>query len=229
MESSGTSASGPDGIPSKRATELVAESFATVWRNFWGFLRLGLILYVVFVAASLIPFVGSVVLAPVVTAAVVIAAAFGFSRDTVPAIGSIRASFSRLLPVVGGMLLYLIAIALLAVTVIGIPYAIHLMIRWSFVIHAIMLEKLSIRLAFARSTELVRGQWWRIFGCVALMGLAVMGFFVVTAGLWLGSIPLWVAFSNVGIVFTTLLYIDSRARKEGYSRSQLDAEISAYA
>ena len=90
MESLGTSASGSDGIPSKRATELVAESFATVWRNFWGFLRLNLILAVLFTAASFIPFVGSVVLAPVVAAAVVIAAAFGFSRNTVPASGPNR-------------------------------------------------------------------------------------------------------------------------------------------
>ena len=244
MESSGTSASGPDFIPSRLATELVSDSFATVRHNFWGFVRIGFILAVLSFAASLIPVVGELVMGAVVAAAGVVAAVMAFSHGTVPAIRSVASGFKLVLPVLGAQLLYTLAIVLLAITIIGIPYAIHLSVRWSFVVPAIVLERLSIRPSFSRSTELVRGQWWRIVGCALLMGLALIGFFIVVFGVWfvvvafippigilllLVLIPLSLAFLNVGYVFTTLLYVDSRTRKEAYSRDQLHTEIAAYA
>ena len=244
MESPGSSSSQPDGIPNRRATELVSDSFATVWHNFWGFVRLGLILTVLAIAASFIPFVGDLVMGAVVAAAGVVAAVMAFSHGTVPALGSVGAGFTRLLPVLGATILYALAIVLLAITIIGIPYAIHLSVRWSFIVQVIMLERLSIRPAFSRSTELVRGQWWRIVGCGLLMGLAVIGIFLVVFGVWavvtafvpligilllLVLIPLSLAFLNVEYVFTTLLYVDSRTRKEAYSHNQLHTEIAAYA
>ena len=243
MESPVTPATAPDGIPSRRAAELVSDSFATVRYSFWGFVLLGVLLTALAIAASFIPF-ASVVVAPVTATAGVVAAVTASLIRTVSALGSVGAGFKLLLPVLGATLLYQFAIILLFITIIGIPYAMHLAVRWGFIVQAIVLEKLGVRAAFSRSTELVRGQWWRVLGCELLMWLAIFGVFIVVFGVWfiliiivpligivllLVLLPLALAFSYVPAVFNLLLYVDLRVRKEGYSRSQIDGEIAAYA
>ena len=64
----------------------------------------------------------------------------------------------------GSSLLLMIVVALLALTVIGIPFAIYLGIRWGFYGQAVLIEETSATNALKRSRELVRGTWWRVFG-----------------------------------------------------------------
>ena len=66
----------------------------------------------------------------------------------------------------GSSLLLMITIAVLAITVIGIPFAIYLGIRWGFYAQAVLIEETSATNALKRSRELVRGSWWRVFGIV---------------------------------------------------------------
>jgi hypothetical protein len=56
----------------------------------------------------------------------------------------------------------------LAVTVIGIPWALRILVRWVFGTHAVVLNNLTAKEAISESCRLVEGRWWRI----ALVGLA---------------------------------------------------------
>ena len=63
------------------------------------------------------------------------------------------------------------SVVLLTVSVIGIPLAIYLYIRWSLFAQACVLEDLSAQPALRRSAKLVRGRWWRTFGFTALVNI----------------------------------------------------------
>jgi hypothetical protein len=60
-------------------------------------------------------------------------------------------------------------VLLLTITVVGIPFAIHPLIRWSLFAQACMLGDLSAGESLRRSSELVRGRWWRTFGFTLLV------------------------------------------------------------
>ncbi|MFJ9039105.1 glycerophosphoryl diester phosphodiesterase membrane domain-containing protein [Streptomyces sp. NPDC102406] len=53
----------------------------------------------------------------------------------------------------------------------GLVVAIWLMIRFSLASPALMLEKQTVRKAMSRSTKLVRGSWWRVFGIQILASI----------------------------------------------------------
>jgi len=56
---------------------------------------------------------------------------------------------------------------LIAITIIGIPFAIYLGIRWWFFPQAVIIESQPPREAISLSGDIVKGSWWRIFGIVA--------------------------------------------------------------
>jgi hypothetical protein len=80
-----------------------------------------------------------------------------------------RRVFRRLGPLAGGMARELGMVFLLTITVVGIPFAIHRFIRWSLFAQACMLGDLSANESLRRSSELVRGRWWRTFGFTVLV------------------------------------------------------------
>ena len=81
----------------------------------------------------------------------------------------------RLRPLLRGMLTELVMAILLTITIIGIPLAIHRFVRWSLFAQACVLDDLPAAESLHRSSELVRGHWWRTFGFTALVDvLAVL-------------------------------------------------------
>ena len=62
------------------------------------------------------------------------------------------------------------------IALIGIPVSIYVMVRWTFLVTTVLLEEPSVRYALKRSSELVRGAWWKVFGvlfCILLLGFAI--------------------------------------------------------
>lgn len=100
-----------------------------------------------------------------------------------------------------------VIVAALTATVVGIPWAIRQAVRYQFVVPVVITEELSGADALERSTELVRGRWWRTaFTVVLFSGLAglidsalQLVVLVVFAG-----VPLWlylvVSFVVLGLV-----------------------------
>ena len=76
----------------------------------------------------------------------------------------------------GSYLLYVLVIGILTITLIGIPFAVFFGIRWIFCGLAAVFEEKSAVKALKRSSELVKGGWWRVFGM--MIGIFLLVFFV---------------------------------------------------
>jgi hypothetical protein len=80
-----------------------------------------------------------------------------------------RRVLRRLRPLARAMAAEILMVVLLTITVVGIPFAVHRFIRWSLFAQASMLDDFSATESLRRSSELVRGRWWRTFGFTLLV------------------------------------------------------------
>ena len=138
-----------------------------------------------------------------------------------------------------------VSIVALLVTIIGIPVGIFFFVTWAFVMPAILFEGHSIADALSRSSSLVKGGRWQVLRTLLVLGLlgvilgAIAGGVVgiitrlgmeavgasdpvalmaaIIAGGLVGMI-----FIPIGLIGTTLLYLDLRVRKEGTTLPYLD-------
>ena len=60
-------------------------------------------------------------------------------------------------------------ISVLFIPFVLLPFSLYFMVRWGFVAEVFLIERTGIKDAFKRSSELVRGTWWRVFGVLALI------------------------------------------------------------
>ena len=121
--------------------------------------------------------------------------------------------------------LALLAIGVLAATVIGFPYAVKKAVDWTFTGQEIIFERRKARAALAASSGVVRGRWWSIAGVdLALFFLgAVVGPLGGAALIILTNVPLWtINFIGLAIfglalpfmiITLTLMYLDPRRRE----------------
>ena len=130
---------------------------------------------------------------------------------------SYRFAWRRLRTMIVAEILVVLAIVGIAITVIGIPFVIYLALRWIFVGQSILLEGVGSRDALSRSSDLVRGNWWWVFGIMFVVSIiiSISGFILglIPFGAIIGTILL----TPIGLAAATLLYYDLRVRKEGYS------------
>ncbi|MGA8746732.1 MAG: hypothetical protein WB507_12860 [Solirubrobacterales bacterium] len=125
--------------------------------------------------------------------------------------------------VVGGQLLATLGVTLMALTIIGIPFAIWKYVDWQFVQQEILFEDRGLREAFRRSSRLVSGRWWhtvRVAGFLWALSVItgpVLGFALIFANLslaWInvfGSVVFALLIPYVALG-RTLLYFDLAAR-----------------
>ncbi len=163
--------------------------------------------------------------------AVVAGAAIAFMRllESGAKIGfkdSYAALFKRFWRVVWGQILATVAVVLMLLTIVGIPFAIWKYVAWQFVQQEILFEDRSVRDAFRNSSRIVRGHWWRTVRGAGFFWLisVITGPALVIALIFtplspnaidlLGStvFALLVPYVAVG---RTLLYFDIAARHEG--------------
>ncbi len=106
----------------------------------------------------------------------------------------------------------------------GIPWAVRQAVRWVFIPQVVVFEGLPARDALRRSSQLVRGRWWRtaaLVGLLTLIGLAtgliagLLLLFLTTLPLsvvnFVGSLVYVVALPYVAVALT-LAYGDRVAR-----------------
>jgi len=143
----------------------------------------------------------------------------------------------RLPSVVVTMVRATVIVVGLALTVVGLPWSIRQAIRYQFAVPVAVTEELSGAQALARSTELVRGRWWRTAVTVVLFGLlAFLMNTMVQLGLLvvLGGWPLWlylsISFVATGLVVPLvatpgiLLYGDAAAEHRGGDDEDVTSE-----
>ena len=69
-----------------------------------------------------------------------------------------------IIPIIGVLGVSAMIIGVSAIIIAGFLFAIYFATRWAFCIQAVMVEETSATKAFRRSSELVKGAWWRVFG-----------------------------------------------------------------
>jgi flagellar biosynthesis protein FlhB len=142
-------------------------------------------------------------------------------------------ALGRILFMFGASFLVGLVVVLIALTIIGIPLAIYLAIRWSFALQIAALERRGPLQAIARSSELVSGSWWRVFGIMLLVGIlvaivggivgAILGFAPLA-----GSLIVAVFLAPILAIVQILLYHDLRVRRDTanrYTPETLAAEL----
>jgi hypothetical protein len=159
-------------------------------------------------------------------AAVVTAFMRELERGESPGVlGAYRAMLERFWTVVLAQIAVSIAVFALALTIIGIPFAIWAYFAWLFVQQEILFEDKPVREALGGSSRLVSGEWlWtvRVAGFLWLISVVtgpLLGFgliFTPLALVWinlLGSVvfALLVPFVVIG---RTLLYFDLAVRQK---------------
>ena len=145
------------------------------------------------------------------------------------------ARFPKLLGSFVLVLLILIVPIVLSFFIIGIPLLIFAIVALLFVTHAVAIEQLGPTDALKRSWNVVQGNWWRAFGLLAGITLAIVGATLIIflpAGRFLPPalvVLLSTAFSTVvtpiATIAITVLYFDIRVRKEQYTHNDLAQEL----
>ena len=164
----------------------------------------------------------SVVIGLALTAPFILAAGFGYVADKV--------DFFVVRILAGSIALVLV--------VIGIPLFFYVLVIWFFAVQAVVIETKSTFDALRRSQELVKGNWWRVFGIgvgFVLLGIALLIPAIVASVIVgfinavLSNVVLGVAVALVTPVLyigSTLLYIDLRVRREDYDLQSLVDDLA---
>jgi hypothetical protein len=142
-----------------------------------------------------------------------------------------RATWRRLAPLLGGLVLAAFLVALLNLTLIGVPIAIWLTIRWSLLAQAVALDDSNAPGSLRRSARLVRRHWWRtatltvfVTGVALVLGplVGTLLLFVTSASfdvVNLASDLVYVVALPFAAIATTYLYFDLLSRNESVSRA----------
>jgi hypothetical protein len=163
-----------------------------------------------------------------------------------------RGFVGRVLPMIWTGLLSGLALLLLSMTVVGIPFAVYLGLGWSLAIVVLVLESRAGRGALGRSGALVAGSRWRVLGVLLLLGLlgwvltsvpaglvGVLGALaseLVPGGRWLEtafsllstlvSALTGALFAPLGFIASTVLYYELRVRKEAFDLERLAGQAA---
>lgn len=112
------------------------------------------------------------------------------------------------------------AILLLAITIVGIPLAIRIFVRWFLGTQGVVLRGLDAKDAISLSCHLAEGRWWRLALLMLLVPLLIAGP-SIAAFLFLGypgsltvSIPLTFALAPLLGCFWTLLFLNLEERTQ---------------
>ena len=150
-------------------------------------------------------------------------------------------ALSVLLPLLAATIIVSLALAgsaILMLVLIGIPLFFYVLIIWFFAVQAVAIENKSTFDALRRSHELVKGNWWRVFGIgvvFVLLGIALLVPAIIASVIVgfindvLSNVVLGVAIALVTPVIyigSTLLYIDLRVRREGYGLQALADDLA---
>ena len=124
---------------------------------------------------GLLAAVGSYVVIFWVVAGLVYASAEVYLNRDVTSQAALQQARRRFWSYLGSVILWLLVVCGLFITIIGIPFSIYFGVRWGLYGLPVMFEGTTARNALRRSTELVKGTWWRAFGIMlAVFLIAIM-------------------------------------------------------
>lgn len=150
-----------------------------------------------------------------------------------------QSSEGRFLGLLGTTLLYALLCWLMAIVIVGIPFAIYFGIRWALSAPVLMLEGTPGGMpTLRRSASLVAGHWWRTLGILVVAAIIVGIISAIISGILGAIIQNQVVDSIIGqligVIATpysasiaVLLYFDYRVRNEGYDMAALQSNLAS--
>ncbi len=113
------------------------------------------------------------------------ASAHAFLKRDITAGDALKQTLQRFLSLFGSAFLWILTAFGLFITIIGIPFSIYFGVRWGLYSLPVLFEKTSATKALKRSTELVKGTWWRVFGIMlAIFLITLMIGFILQTSFW---------------------------------------------
>jgi hypothetical protein len=140
--------------------------------------------------------------------------------------GAFRQVFRRFRPLLGAVARSVGIVILLAISVVGIPWAVSRVVRWLFVSQAVLLDGADAKEALSESAQAVAGHWWRtaanalFLGIIAvvpgpLVGIALL--VIVTPEVkyvnWLSSL-IYVVVLPLTVIAYTLMYRELKGERQ---------------
>ena len=108
--------------------------------------------------------VGSFIMSFLVVAGLAYASALLYLDRDITVQDALQQAWRRFFTLLGSAILWGLVVGGLFITIIGIPFAIYFSVRWGLYTLPVLFEETTARNALRRSTALVRGTWWRVFG-----------------------------------------------------------------
>ena len=109
---------------------------------------------------------------------------------------------------------------------IGYAAVVYMATIWHFAYQSAMLQRNSPVAALKNSYELVKDNFWRVFGIVLVLGLIVGGINLVLRFVPIIGIIIFIIFTPpITAIGENLLYFDLRVRKQGYTIENLSDEL----
>lgn len=144
-------------------------------------------------------------------------------RLPIPSAESLDQAQQRLGIISGAAVRSSFIVLALAITIVGIPWAVMRLVRWAFLSQEIMLEGKQGEEVLAASAALVQGYWWSTLGRLLVTGIVVGLPTLIVSGIANAVLSdVIAAFVDAALVFvtvpygiltTTLMYFDLKTRK----------------
>lgn len=198
----------------------------------------------------LIPSLFIIVASPLMIGALIHAVSEQFFRQTISISRSYNFAWKRLSTLIGSFLLAILGSVGIAFALFVLAAAISFLLRptgnigpiipfipmivifclvisCSFMWEGALLEGLSSKAAVLRSFFLIKGNWWRVFGMMFVLGIIITPINVILGKIpGIGEIIGSIITTPFSLIVHILLYYDLRLRKEGYSVETLAEELN---
>jgi len=194
------------------------------WPDNWSFLTLFAIL-----GFGLLGVLIAIVINALLNNAMINVVGQQYFTDKISVGNAFSAGLKKIVPVLLAGLLRGIAIVAMAITIIGIPFAIYYMVKWIFVTHVILFEGKGVSESLSRSSELTRGNWWRIVGYIIVIWIITAIISGVLGRIsYVGSAIGSIITLPITIIATTLLYFTLRVESDQYNTAQLKVDLDTW-
>ena len=131
---------------------------------------------------SVLNVIPTLVISLLVTAGLTYASAHIYLEREITSGNALQRAWQRFWTYLGSIILWSLVVGGLFVTIIGIPFSIYFSVRWGLYSLPVLFEETTARNALRRSTELVKGTWWRVFGITLAVSLiSFMIYFILEA------------------------------------------------
>jgi len=109
---------------------------------------------------------------------------------------------------------------------IGLCIGSYYMTKWSFIFETALIEDLGPKAALSRSSALVKGSWWRVWGIMFVLWIITLAISYILGRIpEVGTVVGGILSTPILAVGNVLLYYDLRVRKERYGLRALAREL----